>query len=315
MRKANKIVMSAVAILLCLVLISTSVVSGVFAKFVINQSTKAQVTFGKFGVNVTITPSNGVKAYQTSDVEQGMSATMAFDDIPLYPGAEFKDALTIKFEGTPNVKVKVSVIFHVNYLDSGKTSVTKIIAGTGLVTQDTVFMPLGFTFGANYVDKDAEQRTTVLSNSYVLPPLYASTSTNSGNIRTATEQAIRDAVSGTMSVDTGEFSSNKNSQGSGTDHGLYLIFDPNETDDDGNKTEAANDIADNGIHFHPKGTSDDNRLINEFVIGFGWPKTWPPEGQTNTLNYDYDAIGTYLAANTDGKPIKIWYTVKLEQVR
>ena len=97
MRKANKIVMSAVAILLCLVLISTSVVSGVFAKFVINQSTTAQVTFGKFGVDVTITPSTAMASYKKTEVTKGMSATMEFNQISFYPGAEYKDALKIEF--------------------------------------------------------------------------------------------------------------------------------------------------------------------------------------------------------------------------
>lgn len=52
MKKANKILMAAVAILLSLVLISTSVLSGVFAKFVITDKADISVGFTKWGITI-----------------------------------------------------------------------------------------------------------------------------------------------------------------------------------------------------------------------------------------------------------------------
>ena len=54
MRRANKILMATVAILLCLVLITSSVVSTTLAKFVITKSASTSVGFTKFNMEVKL---------------------------------------------------------------------------------------------------------------------------------------------------------------------------------------------------------------------------------------------------------------------
>ena len=54
MKKSNKILMATVAILLSLVLISTSIVSGIFARFVIEKSGSTAIKFNKFGVDLEL---------------------------------------------------------------------------------------------------------------------------------------------------------------------------------------------------------------------------------------------------------------------
>ena len=58
MKKANRILMATVAVLLSLVLITTSVVSGIFARFTVLQEAKTQMTLNKFGVSLGLTLSD-----------------------------------------------------------------------------------------------------------------------------------------------------------------------------------------------------------------------------------------------------------------
>ena len=70
MRKTNRIMMGTVSILLCLVLVTTSVLSGIFAKYVTNRKAEANVTFKKWGI--TVTPG--------SDLEESYSKVIDGED-------------------------------------------------------------------------------------------------------------------------------------------------------------------------------------------------------------------------------------------
>ena len=300
MRKANKILMATVAILLCLVLISTSVVSGVFARFVITQSAMSVISFGKFGVDVTMT--SDYDEYLTSTTIRGESATMAFEGIPLRPGTDFSDAVNIKFEGIPNVKVRVRVLFHIDY-NSTDTANTTVPVGVGGNDDNTrYFMPLGFTFGA----KDANDNV-IIENQIINQPWMNSVdfaTFPAADTYNATpdkcEQSIRKGIMLKLGDSTKADALTVNSQ---SDYGFYFDFDPNST-----TAATKNDIKTNGIHFHAKNST---QIIKQFELGF----EWPIEYVDSTGKYDYDVIGTYLAQNADEtKPIKIWFTVRLDQI-
>ena len=305
MRKVNKILMSAVAILLCLVLITTSVVSGIFARFTIYKKSETSVSFQSFGVNVTVSKNPDQKYKDLVVVEtnkKGDSITMAIDNIPLNCGSDYSDLIKIKFDGVPTVKVKVSLVFHLNFNNSSEGTYTpKIPAGVGSLDTIKYCMPLGFTFAAN-----DGSGASVIGNTYVQDPWYCY---SDGNPSNTLEQYIRNGVSAKIKVTKEMFTTIPNSQAStGNDYGFSATFDPND------KTTGP-DVKTNGIHFHPLNESveDTTKIIKEFVFGFAWPLDWPPEGVENTTGYDYDALSLYLAQNADGKPIKIWYTVKIEQ--
>ena len=67
MRKTNRIMMGTVSILLCLVLVTTSVLSGIFAKYVTNQKAEANVAFKKWGI--TVTPGSNLEESYSKVVE------------------------------------------------------------------------------------------------------------------------------------------------------------------------------------------------------------------------------------------------------
>ena len=131
MRRANKILMAAVAILLCLVLITTSVVSGVFARFAIVNKSETSVSFQNFGVTVKLTPSSNLKT--ESEVKKGDSASVMFEQLQMAPGDEFYNALHVQITGTPTVDIKFRMSCHIDY-DT-----------TQYKYNDKSYMPLGFT--------------------------------------------------------------------------------------------------------------------------------------------------------------------------
>ena len=147
-RKANKILMATVAILLCLVLISTSVVSGIFARYVIQKQASVKMNIEAFGVNLSISTNvSGATVNATKNKKLDYSTTEKLSDslnvelsnLQMAPGDKFYDALRIQITGTPNVDIKFRMSCHIEY-DTTK-----------YVYNSKSYMPLGFTmqFGDN----------------------------------------------------------------------------------------------------------------------------------------------------------------------
>ncbi len=75
MQKLNKTMMRIISALLCLVLLSTSILSGIFAKYVVQKSADFQsVAFKKWGITVTAN-SNLAAEYKKSDNSVAVKAT------------------------------------------------------------------------------------------------------------------------------------------------------------------------------------------------------------------------------------------------
>ena len=121
MKKANKILMASVAILLSLVLITTSVVSGVFAKFAIKKNTTTTMKLEKFGVTMEVLdPTNYAKIDTSKTVNDGQNVSVTFNNLIMQPrdgetpgstntGFSTSGYLQIKFSGTPTVITNLKV--------------------------------------------------------------------------------------------------------------------------------------------------------------------------------------------------------------
>ena len=140
MRRVNKILMATVAILLCLVLISTSVVSGIFAKFIITKTAQTSMVIEKFGMRLIVTPdtTNLENAGATVNLTNQNSYKrdvihVEITNLQMAPGDEFFDALRVQITGTPNVDIKFRMSCHIDY-DT-----------TQYKYNNKSYMPLGFT--------------------------------------------------------------------------------------------------------------------------------------------------------------------------
>ena len=88
MKKTNRVIMIIVAVLLTLVLLSTSLVSGIFAKYVITKDATTTVSFKKFGIQLTISKGSDVTGTITMNPTTPSASTTSatVTGIQLVPG-------------------------------------------------------------------------------------------------------------------------------------------------------------------------------------------------------------------------------------
>ena len=298
MKKANKILMATVAILLSLVLLSTSIVSGIFARFVIKHTATTAITLGRFGVDVSLIPKTSALQNAGADVElvkdeanNILSATVT--GLKMIPGMEFPDAFKIQFDGTTNVDVKVSIDFCFQY----DIEEFHVPAGVGTLNNSgngRNFMPIGFTFGA-YNDS-----TSVVGIDYIKD----SDSDKTNNItpynyldKNTTENYFANGIANLIDVNAISIDSPIDNavEDEKTDYRIYKEF--RLTDG------VPKDIA---FYSDLNGTA-----INTLIFGFNWPLTYSSQLYgADTL----DLVGTYLASKQYEKTISFTYTIKLEQI-
>lgn len=170
MRKINKIMMITVSILLTLTLITSSVVSGTFAKYASSGQSSATARVAKWGAVVEITANRPEVVINTD----GDAITFSADALKMGPGSDYSNLMTVKFSGTAEVKLKVKITATVNCDDS------KIVIPVSVAGKDTCFIPMGITIKENKND------TTF---GYLSNPWLEKTSTN-GSIATELQNAI-----------------------------------------------------------------------------------------------------------------------------
>lgn len=160
-RKANKILMAIVLILLCLVLITTSVVSGIFAKYTAQKQIRFLFGFESFGLRVEVFANDTIRdnAKYGYSVDEGGNVTI--NNLLLHPGEDFDDAITIKVSGNPTTNARVSVTANVTELSSAFTVPQKDFDD---IQSDTVYMPIGFKVNSKYVVNPYSTSLTVNNN-------------------------------------------------------------------------------------------------------------------------------------------------------
>lgn len=140
MRRANKILMAAVAILLCLVLITTSVVSGVFAKYAIKKQASTSVGLEKFGVElgITVQPEliTTVGPNNVVTVNDGENVSVTITNLTMSPGMKFYDAIKIHADGHTTVATQFKMTFSISFTQDD------------FKVDGTSYMPLGFRLTA-----------------------------------------------------------------------------------------------------------------------------------------------------------------------
>ena len=168
MRKRNKILMMAISSLLCLTLISSCLVSGIFAKYVTTSTTQSRVTFKKMGVNVDVIVNKtalealgatvNLPAADSNAVKAG-SYSVTISNLPIYPGIGadpnkddsdtndvdgiYNNLVTFAFSGTANMPVKVSIGTDISYSNFG----------TGATAP--TYLPIGFSCSAGDYSNNA----------------------------------------------------------------------------------------------------------------------------------------------------------------
>jgi hypothetical protein len=177
MKKFSKRLTMIVAILLCLVLITSSAVSTTLAKYVITKTASTKVSFAKFGVTVTLD-----SADMTKDTEKlnGDSVEVSYT-ATLKPHATQTKSIRASVTGTPSVDSTVTIDVTVEYVGSFNIPAADFTAtGADAVTPGD-YIPLGFKVGG--------------SSNYATDGTYTA-SPYSNNTAAQTESAIENAIAG-----------------------------------------------------------------------------------------------------------------------
>lgn len=144
MKKFTKRLTMIVAVLLSLVLLSSSIVSTTLAKYVITKDATTSVGLEKFGLTVTLNHANLGKPTET---KTGDSVTYTFSSVSLVPSDTAK-TLTATVTGHTTVKTNVMIDVVIDY-DKAKF---KVPANTFTgVTTDKYYVPLIFKVGSTNV--------------------------------------------------------------------------------------------------------------------------------------------------------------------
>lgn len=307
MQKKNKILMMAISSLLCLTLISSCLVSSVFAKYVTKHTADIPISFKKWGVTVTADVRDDFDEIATVEGEDG-SATVTISGLNMKPGDDFSDAVRFTITGTPQVKCRVTVIQRFTYgtltstgaeRESAIDAMRFFGAELGISTSNSEYwyvMPAGLTFGTGYYNTKTGTYTPTLYKDannndvkyvYISEPwrLCKDSGVSSSDLYRAT---IRDACRDKMieKIDSCKASSYSWSNARGID----IDFEPNSE-----------------ILFYPKGqTHSDANKMNSFTFGFVLPYTYDRLDYTVApLNSDkLDEIATYVSENCNGPILK-----------
>lgn len=292
MKRFTKALMTIVAILLVLVLISSCLVSSTMAKYVITKSSTNTVSLTKFGLTLTVAPgeTNG-SGKLTSNAEETTvkggtggtgSLTYTLSNVEIKPGDDYARAVKVTLAGTQSVNAQLIVKMELSYTPSDFSIANKSVGNTSATTT-TYFMPLGFTFGYN--------PATASDTYYIVKPWTVSTTESE-----VSPTAIANAFAKNIGDHTGIT----------VPSGCTKSYDGNAVTFKFPKGKT--------VQFSKLPGSTSKKY---FHVGFAYPaeynKTYAYDGETETA-LDLNTIGTYLAEHApSGATVDITYTFILEQ--
>lgn len=173
MRKANKIMIMTVSVLLTLVLFTSTALSGTLAKYVSSDSMSATARVAKWGVNIDVSVDTTKLSKVCPDTiskvtvdRSGTNASVEIKGLKMGPGDNLDDVIKFSFSGQPEVKVIVKLIVAVSYTQDHFA----VDAGVGNLAKKRDLLPVGFRFSA--MDSSG---THVVNNFYVATPFRDST--------------------------------------------------------------------------------------------------------------------------------------------
>ena len=284
--------MKAVAILLTLVLLTSSIVSGTLAKFVVSKDASVGMKLKKFGVELEMTyksdwATNG-KTVIITPTKTGDSMSVTISGLRMIPGDDFPEIVRFKFVDSkkPNTGITVTItqtLVHNKETFRIESKVEEGDPNVGNLKVDKYAMPLGFKFAA-YNNSGTE----VIPMGYVVDPWRLGAASDDDHMNKTLPQNL-DAK-----------------------FGDGVNYAENAT----KVTATFSSGAD--VKFKAKDSNTAN--INQLAFGVEWPETWNGTDynnadhlRTGATALDYNAMETWLCSQNRNLAVSITYTVKIEQ--
>lgn len=295
MKKANKILMASVAILLSLVLITTSVLSGVFAKFAIRKNTTTTMKLEKFGVTLALNTTTGLEGKivgeSSAQVNDGESITVTVSNAKIGPGDFYY--IFFDIDGTPICDTYMKISVDIDYTPAHYSltreapkesdSAGETEEGETKAPITTYYMPIGFTFDTG---TDSSATPNISTATYVSDPWKQSTSIDDVSA-TALENSIATDIKKQVTAPTGD-------KCTVSDNTVTLELSK-------------------GIALRSGNVQFDNANVRYMYMGFAWPFE---HGDTDAMKSEYDELCTDLIKEikkNSAVGINVTYTITLEQ--
>lgn len=294
MQKKKRVVMIVVATVLCLTLISSCLVSGVFAKYAKKGVGSVTSPLKSFDIKTVVdVPTNSLWGTK-SDVSGEAGAIQVQNGI-LNPGDDpaktrirldfINFSETSDFIGSSEVKVRAKVFFKFE-LPTASASDFTVPSGIGALTADTSYVPFGaYMYASYYVNNNAlvdtlptDNTNNDIDNVCLVQPWTACTPEQyTQNVLlgliSKMDFATTDATGNTTGANDGlSYDSNLE---------LYYVYKDFEPGED--------------IVFYPKssnGTLDTDNFVTRIYLNFDYPFVYGTgaEAQSN-----YDEMATYIS--------------------
>ena len=287
MRKQNRIMIKAVAILLTLVLFTSAVVSGTLAKYVTQKSGTTSIVFEQYGITVKAwLDEDFKKATGLTDADAALlmsdnSASVTLNQIKMHPGCDYSKAVNFEITGTATVDVRIKIEPHIVIAQDDFNNYAVNNVGE-IITSSTKVFPIGFTFYSSQYSGTTEPV-------YALKPWSFSTN--------VTSRRITDNIA----IGLAKIIDVQRVQKDGTDNGGYDYVTKNIG-------------AGKPVVLHPKDASQNvvtTVSINEFALGLHWPIEYEEHG-----TYTAEQLGQIevaLVNNGKIKKVNFSFTVSVEQ--
>lgn len=290
MRKANKIMMMTVSVLLCLVLFTSTALSGTLAKYSTSgESSTASARVAAWGVTVDAVVSNKLKAAVSNKSIDDNSLTIDLGEMEIAPGEDFSDAVYFKIQGKAEVALRVKIDVELSFnVDNGRANTFYIPPGIGGVTESTeqkYRFPIGFDFSPVY---NGEATDPINANSPWRPAGQKLVSNTIHTILSRNIDVINDGINSAPTY-------------------AYKDFAPGEEIVFYKKVKTVVDNVTTYPIVEPKVST------NEFYLGFHWPM----DIETQNLTKDQiNEITMYYDSLPDAQTPKfvVRFTVSVEQI-
>ena len=283
MKKANRIMMARVAVLLSLMLLSTSFLSSVYARYVFKKEVDTVVTMEEFGVSLSISLSPELREHIQNVNENSVTVTLeesnaiiSVENLLMHPGYDFSDAFRFEMGGQATSPVKLSVSTSIAVGDRDSFEINE--------SSNFVFIPVGLTCGVKQADGTYDTGYVLeIGNSYNNFNYMKSTfATNLSN----------------------KFDLTVNSNDTNV---CYKEFRPTQ--------------ANSSLPVQLLDKTNDNAPVTNFALGFKWPGELGVNGEPETfagktrdeLN-ELEVEFSEFQADQTNKYIALVYTVSLEQI-
>lgn len=282
-KNAGKIMMIIVSLLLVLVIFTTNILSGIYAKYVSKDYVKNVIKFKNFGVDVIITPSDAlIAAVGESNIVEtpnGNSVSLKVNNLKMVPYMNLSDALNFKFVGTAEAPIMIKIDIDVDY-DRSKFKITKNEFDF-IKTSDGIdySYPIGVRYTGRYNEGD-------IKTAYACSPYR--------NVGATTMEQVIATVIGHR---TDMYYNNDNG------HYAYKEFDKNQPILFYPETQEASKADNNDVNY--------DYPFDNFSLGFYWPAEY---NKNDSYTSDQlDQIGTWIANNVTTS-VSYTFTITIEQI-